>query len=223
MKRSGIADLPLHGGRVPQWLAERMTRARHRDHRERSFSDYGASSFPLALERSVLVPGVGRGDGHGLALLGHHDIRHGRAEARARAARGRARPLRLRRSRQVLAQHAARAARDRRAARLRRRSAGAHQPADRAGRQQRDRRRIPNLSAQFRRDGEGRMGRSAAGLERPERHGAPLPLALGVGARFRRRAAQRHRRRESGHDHEFSRRSSETGANCAARHRPRKA
>jgi len=25
MKRSGFADLPLHGGRVPQWLAERMT------------------------------------------------------------------------------------------------------------------------------------------------------------------------------------------------------
>ena len=26
MKRSGIADLPLHGGHVPPWLAERMTR-----------------------------------------------------------------------------------------------------------------------------------------------------------------------------------------------------
>ena len=26
MKRSGTADLPLHGGRVPSWLAERMTR-----------------------------------------------------------------------------------------------------------------------------------------------------------------------------------------------------
>src|SRR5215467_6406581 len=26
MKRSGVADLPLHGGRVPQWLAERMTK-----------------------------------------------------------------------------------------------------------------------------------------------------------------------------------------------------
>ena len=26
MKRSGIADLPLHGGRVPRWLAERMAR-----------------------------------------------------------------------------------------------------------------------------------------------------------------------------------------------------
>ena len=26
MKRSGFADLPLHGGRVPDWLAQRMTR-----------------------------------------------------------------------------------------------------------------------------------------------------------------------------------------------------
>lgn len=26
MKRSGMADLPLHGGRVPAWLSERMTR-----------------------------------------------------------------------------------------------------------------------------------------------------------------------------------------------------
>src|SRR4029453_18025553 len=25
MKRSGVADLPLHGGRVPAWLASRMT------------------------------------------------------------------------------------------------------------------------------------------------------------------------------------------------------
>src|SRR3954454_6086000 len=25
MKRSGFADLPLHGGRVPAWLADRMT------------------------------------------------------------------------------------------------------------------------------------------------------------------------------------------------------
>src|ERR671915_565101 len=26
VKRAGSADLPLHGGRVPQWLGERMTR-----------------------------------------------------------------------------------------------------------------------------------------------------------------------------------------------------
>ena len=25
MKRSGVADLPLHGGHVPHWLVERMT------------------------------------------------------------------------------------------------------------------------------------------------------------------------------------------------------
>ncbi len=25
VKRSGVADLPLHGGRVPAWLADRMT------------------------------------------------------------------------------------------------------------------------------------------------------------------------------------------------------
>src|SRR4051794_41965725 len=25
MKRSGVADLPLHGGRVPEWLAARMS------------------------------------------------------------------------------------------------------------------------------------------------------------------------------------------------------
>jgi hypothetical protein len=25
-QRSGSADLPLHGGRVPQWLGERMTK-----------------------------------------------------------------------------------------------------------------------------------------------------------------------------------------------------
>jgi len=26
MKKSGSADLPLHGGRVPLWLAERMSK-----------------------------------------------------------------------------------------------------------------------------------------------------------------------------------------------------
>ena len=26
MKRSGFADLPLHGGQVPAWPAERMTK-----------------------------------------------------------------------------------------------------------------------------------------------------------------------------------------------------
>ena len=79
MKRSGVADLPLHGGRVPPWLATRMVDARHRDRRERAPS-LRAAGVPLAAERSVLVPGPRLGDGDGLAFLGHHHVGDGRAE-----------------------------------------------------------------------------------------------------------------------------------------------
>jgi hypothetical protein len=44
MKRSGLADLPLHGGRVPQWLAERMTRLGTAI-TETIVHDYGTSAF----------------------------------------------------------------------------------------------------------------------------------------------------------------------------------
>jgi len=44
MKRSGVADLPLHGGRVPQWLAERMTKLGTAI-TETIIHDYGASAF----------------------------------------------------------------------------------------------------------------------------------------------------------------------------------
>src|SRR6187397_845702 len=44
MKRSGTADLPLHGGRVPPWLAERMTRLGLAI-AEIVVRDYGAAAF----------------------------------------------------------------------------------------------------------------------------------------------------------------------------------
>src|SRR2546421_1735494 len=44
MKRSGVADLPLHGGRVPQWLAERMT-SLGTAITETIVRDYGTSAF----------------------------------------------------------------------------------------------------------------------------------------------------------------------------------
>lgn len=44
MKRSGVADLPLHGGRVPPWLAERMTRLGTAI-TEAIIHDYGTSAF----------------------------------------------------------------------------------------------------------------------------------------------------------------------------------
>ena len=62
----------------------------------------------------------------------------------------------------------ARTARHRRAHRPRRRSAGPHQPADRARRQQRHRRRLPDLPALVRPDVRRRMGRRAAGHERSD-------------------------------------------------------
>lgn len=44
MKRSGTADLPLHGGRVPPWLAERMTKLGSAI-TETIIHDYGTSAF----------------------------------------------------------------------------------------------------------------------------------------------------------------------------------
>jgi uncharacterized protein len=44
MKRSGVADLPLHGGRVPQWLAQRMTKLGTAI-TETIVHDYGRSAF----------------------------------------------------------------------------------------------------------------------------------------------------------------------------------
>jgi hypothetical protein len=44
MKRSGTADLPLHGGRVPPWLAERMTQLGTAIS-EAIIQDYGTSAF----------------------------------------------------------------------------------------------------------------------------------------------------------------------------------
>jgi uncharacterized protein len=44
MKRSGVADLPLHGGRVPHWLAERMTKLGTAV-TEAVIYDYGTSAF----------------------------------------------------------------------------------------------------------------------------------------------------------------------------------
>ena len=44
MKRSGVADLPLHGGRVPQWLAQRMTKLGTAI-TETIVQDYGTSAF----------------------------------------------------------------------------------------------------------------------------------------------------------------------------------
>ena len=64
---------------MPPWLASRMVALGTRDRRERR-PPLRAAGAPLAAERSVLVPGPRLGDGHGLALVRHHDVGDGRAQ-----------------------------------------------------------------------------------------------------------------------------------------------
>jgi len=58
MKRSGVADLPLHGGRVPQWLAQRMT-VLGTAVTEAIILDYGASAFLSRLTDPFLFQALG--------------------------------------------------------------------------------------------------------------------------------------------------------------------
>ena len=71
MKRSGIADLPLHGGRVPDWLAERMTRLGTAI-TEAIIHDYGTSAFLSRLSDPFWFQALGSCHGNGLAFFGHH-------------------------------------------------------------------------------------------------------------------------------------------------------
>ncbi len=58
MKRSGIADLPLHGGRVPPWLAQRMTRLGTAI-TETIVHDYGTSAFLSRLSDPFWFQAIG--------------------------------------------------------------------------------------------------------------------------------------------------------------------
>ena len=58
MKRSGVADLPLHGGRVPQWLAERMTKLGTAI-TEAIVHDYGTSAFLSRLSNPFWFQALG--------------------------------------------------------------------------------------------------------------------------------------------------------------------
>ena len=58
MKRSGVADLPLHGGRVPQWLAERMTKLGTAI-TEAIVHEYGTSAFLSRLSNPFWFQALG--------------------------------------------------------------------------------------------------------------------------------------------------------------------
>ena len=58
MKRSGVADLPLHGGRVPHWLADRMTKLGSAI-TETIVHDYGTSAFLSRLSNPFWFQAMG--------------------------------------------------------------------------------------------------------------------------------------------------------------------
>jgi hypothetical protein len=58
MKRSGLADLPLHGGRVPPWLAERMEKLGTAI-AENVIAEYGAAGFLSRLSKPFWFQALG--------------------------------------------------------------------------------------------------------------------------------------------------------------------
>jgi hypothetical protein len=92
----GTADLPLHGGRVPAWLASRMARL-GRVIVEAIAHEYGRTEVLRRLRIPFWFQSSAR-DGDGLAFVRDHHQRDRRAQARPGADRERARPARLRRA-----------------------------------------------------------------------------------------------------------------------------
>jgi len=73
MKRSGHADLPLHRGNVPQWLAQRMA-ALGGAISESIILNYGTDELLARLADPFLVPGLRLRIGDGLAFVGHYYV-----------------------------------------------------------------------------------------------------------------------------------------------------
>ena len=81
MKRSGTADLPLHGGRVPAWLATRMTTLGTAI-AEAVVVHYGRSELLTRLSDPFWFQAFGSVLGMDWHSSGHYDVGDGRAEAR---------------------------------------------------------------------------------------------------------------------------------------------
>src|SRR5947209_7109440 len=95
MKRSGVADLPLHGGRVPPWLAERMTKLGSAI-AESILYHYGTSELLSRLSDPFWFQALGSVMGMDWAFIRHHDFGARRAQARVESAGTRARHIDLR-------------------------------------------------------------------------------------------------------------------------------
>src|SRR6185369_12231432 len=153
-------------------------RAWYSDRRARDCGFWG-ERFSISPERSILVSSLRRRPGHGLAFFGHHDFSNGCIKAWFESTVFRAWPCDLRWAWPAFAADSPRTARLCHEDRPEWRGAGAYEPTDSAGRQQRDRRWIPALSALVRHREIRRVGNRAARHEFRQSSGPQVPLALG--------------------------------------------
>ncbi len=195
-RRSGSADLPLHGGRVPPWLGERMTRL-GAVIAEAIVLDYGRDELLRRLAHPFWFQSFG-------AVMGMDWHSSGITTSVIGALKRGLEPLAGELGLHVCGgrgEHSRKTPHelvgDRRAGRLRRRGAGDREPAGRQGRQRRRAGRLRPLSARLHRRRRRPLGRGAAGDERRRAAGAPLPLAVRRADRASsmRRTRDRRRRR----------------------------
>ena len=99
-RRSGSADLPLHGGAVPKWLADRMTRL-GAVMAEAIIHTYGRDELLRRLAHPFWFQSFGAGMGMDWHSSGITNQRRRGAEARSRSARRRTWRSCLRRARKA--------------------------------------------------------------------------------------------------------------------------
>ena len=163
--RSGSADLPLHGGQVPRWLADRMTRL-GAVISQAIVHHYGRDELLRRLAHPFWFQSFGAVMGMDWHSSGITTSVIGALKRGLDAAARRAWHPRLRRARQAFAANPAGAGRDRGSRRVRWSSAGAGEPAGRQGRQRRRAGRLRSLPARLHRHRRRPLGGGAAGHER---------------------------------------------------------
>ncbi len=204
-RRSGSADLPLHGGRVPKWLGERMTRL-GAVIAEAVVLHFGRDELLRRLAHPFWFQSFG-------AVMGMDWHSSGITTSVIGALKRGLKPLEGELGiyvcggpRHPFAQDSRRADRHRRAYRCRRRGARPRQPTRCQGRQRRRAGWVPALPPRLHRHRRWQVGRGPAGHEGRSQAGASLSLALGGADQLRRCAACGNRGRRAG-DHRQPRRS----------------
>ena len=187
---SGFADFPLHGGRVPAWLAERMTKLGTAIS-ENIVHNYGTSAFLSRLSDPFWFQAFGAVMGMDWHSSGITTSVMGALKRGLTPRANELRHLCLWWPGQAVSQNTKRTSRP-----CRKRPASTamscpYKSAHSANRQQRHRDGFQTIPAQFCSHTEGEWAVVQQRHESPKRVGASISLALRHGPRFRRRSTHR--------------------------------